>query len=463
MNADALVLVAGVALLLGVVMPTLLSRVALSAPIVLLAAGVAIGFLPLPDGLVVSPLEHPVAAEHLTEACVVVSLMGVGLALDRPLDIRRLASWRSWRATWGLLVFGIPLGIALVALTGWWLLGLAPAVALLLGAVLAPTDPVLASDVQVGGPTERPGTSSPDSDAPDADADTAGGDDQDETVDEDDEVRFALTSEAGLNDGLAFPFVYLALLVAAGGATAAGLAGWAAWDLLGRSVIGVLVGAGTGWVLAKVAFRAPRPSLRLAEAGEPLLAVAAILLAYGLAELVSGYGFLAVFCCGLALRSLERGHGYHAAMHAVVERLERLLTLVVLLLLGVAVAQGLLSGLTWGGALIGILLVFVIRPVTGWLVLHPSMPAGPQRISGRLRPRERIVTAFYGIRGVGSLYYLSYGLTHSDGFGDPGPLWAIVGFAVVLSVVVHGITATPVMRWLDDVRYQVADEQPAPG
>ena len=101
MNADALVLVAGVALLLGVVMPTLLSRVALSAPIVLLAAGVAIGFLPLPDGLVVSPLEHPVAAEHLTEACVVVSLMGVGLALDRPLDIRRLASWRSWRATWG--------------------------------------------------------------------------------------------------------------------------------------------------------------------------------------------------------------------------------------------------------------------------------------------------------------------------------------------------------------------------
>ncbi len=265
-------------------------------------------------------------------------------------------------------------------------------------------------------------------------------------------MRFALTSEAGLNDGFAFPFVYLALLVAAGAASAAGLGHWAAWDLLGRSVIGVVVGVAVGWALARLAFRARRPSLRLAETGEPLLAIAATLLAYGLTEVVGGYGFLAVFCCGVALRSAERNDEYHTAMHGVVERLETLLTLAVLLLLGVAVSQGLLAPLSWQGALVGVLLVFVIRPVVGWLVLHPSLPTGPDRVPGGLRPRERVVTAFYGIRGVGSLYYLAYGLAHGD-FGDPGPLWAAVGFTVVLSVVVHGVTATPVMGWLDQVRH----------
>ena len=440
MSADAVYLVAGIALLLGVVLPAVLSRAALSAPIVLVGTGALIGLLPMPGDVVVSPLEHPTLTEHLTEICVIIALMGVGLALDRPISVRQLSSWSAWGATWKLLAFGMPLTVAAVALTGWWLLGLAPAAALLLGAVLAPTDPVLAADVQVAGPTEQSNSVSDDED-----------DSTEDVVDEDDEVRFALTSEAGLNDGLAFPFVYLAIAVASVGVSVGSLAQWFAWDLLGRVVIGVVLGVGTGWVLAKVAFRAPHRSLRLAETGEPLLAVAATLLAYGLTEVVGGYGFLAVFCCAVAMRSAERGHEYHADMHEVIERLERLLTLVILLLLGVAMTQGLLGRLTWQGALVGALVVLVVRPLFGWLSLHPSAPAGPQRTPGRLRPRERLATAFFGVRGVGSVYYLAYALGHGE-FGDPGPLWSTLAFTVVLSVVVHGVTATPVMRWLDDLR-----------
>ncbi len=125
----------------------------------------------------------------------------------------------------------MPLCIAGVALLGWWA-GLAPAAALLLGAALAPTDPVLASDVQVAGPQTG-----------------------DHEVDETDEVRFTLTSEAGLNDGLAFPFVYAAILLATEGAVSGWWAEWLGWYLIGKVVIGVLVGLVVGWALAQVAFR----------------------------------------------------------------------------------------------------------------------------------------------------------------------------------------------------------------
>ena len=108
-------------------------------------------------------------------------------------------------------------------------------------------------------------------------------------------------------------------------------------------LVGALIGTAVGWLLAKVAFRAPKQSLRMAETGEPLMALAAVLLSYGVAEVAQGYGFLAVFACAMTLRSAERGHDYHAHMHQIIERLERLLTLIVLLLLGVSLTNGLLG------------------------------------------------------------------------------------------------------------------------
>jgi sodium/hydrogen antiporter len=293
--------------------------------------------------------------------------------------------------------------------------------------VLAPTDPVLASDVQVEGPTPA--------------------DEDHDEIDESDEVRFALTSEAGLNDGLAFPFVYAAVFLATlGPVTEWGLR-WLGWELVGKVVLGVLLGVLVGWVLAKAAFRAPAPSLRMAETGEPLLALAAVLVAYGVAETLGGYGFLAVFACAMTMRSAERGHEYHAHMHEIVERLERLLTLVVLLLLGVSMTNGLLRNLHWEAALLAVLLVFVIRPMSGLVAM--GFRSSTCRIGDHvLTSGERLTISFFGVRGVGSLYYLAYATGEAE-FSDSQLLWSTVAFTIGLSVLVHGITATPVMRWLE--------------
>jgi NhaP-type Na+/H+ or K+/H+ antiporter len=432
MTADVVYLLLGASLLLAVVLPVALQRAAVSAPLVLLFVGGLIGLLPLPEGVSVAPMDHLPFVEHLTEFCVVVALMGVGLALDRPLEWRRWVTWKRWGATWRLLGIAMPLCIAGVTFLGWWVMGLAPAAALLLGAALAPTDPVLASDVQVEGPS------------------VGQGDEGADEIDEHDEVRFALTSEAGLNDGLAFPFVYAAIFLATTGSVSEWGLRWLGWELVGKVLVGALIGTAVGWLLAKVAFRAPRQSLRLAETGEPLMALAAVLLSYGVAEVAHGYGFLAVFACAMTLRSAERGHDYHAHMHQIIERLERLMTLIVLLLLGISLTNGLLGELGWRGILVGSALIFVVRPLTGMLAL--GLGRAEDRVGDEyLNRRERRATAFFGVRGVGSLYYLAYATGTAD-FGDHGQLWAVVAFTITLSVVVHGITATPAMKWLDQVR-----------
>ncbi|WP_225858287.1 sodium:proton antiporter [Rhodococcus wratislaviensis] len=422
-NTDVVYLSAGVALLLAATVPRIVRNRAVSAPLVVLAVGAVVGvFLGNVD--LVSPVAHPAVAEHVSEGCVIVALMGVGLAIDRPLGLR------SWNSTWRLLGIAMPLGIAAVAVLGWWAAALTPAAALLLGAVrcgavLAPTDPVLASDVQVEGPSS--------------------GDDSDR---EDDEVRFALTSEAGLNDALAFPFVYLALFLITKGPAEDWIARWFLWELVGKSVLGAAIGAVAGYLLGRAVFHFPIPHVRLAESGEPIVALAATFAVYGLTELVGGYGFLAVFACAVALRRIERAHTYHAEMHRVMEQLEHVLTLAVLLLLGVALTSGLLDHLTWGGVLVAVALVVVIRPVVGWVALLGCR---------EMTVQERRVTAFFGIRGVGAIYYLAFAAAVA-GIDQESALWSTAAFAVVLSLFVHSVTATTVMQLLDRGRGDTADD-----
>ena len=440
MSINAVYLIAGIALLLAAVLPAALERYAISAPMVLLTLGLGIGLLPLPDGLQLDPVDLRPQIQRFTELTVLVALMGVGLALDRPLRLRDRASWATWSPTWRLLAIAMPLTIAGVALLGWGL-GLAPAVALLLGSVLSPTDPVLAGDVQVSGPDVRE-----EGDEKRTMEDKAA---EDAEIDERDDVRFALTSEAGLNDGLAFPFVYAAIFLATLGPVSSWLGGWLAWEVIGKILVGVAVGVAVGWVLARVAFRSSQEPLQLAEQGEPLLAIAALVMTYGLSELVGGYGFLAVFACGMTLRAAERGHHYHGAMHEVIERLERLLTLVVLLLLGMAMTKGLLANLDWRSVLIVVALLVVVRPLAGWVSLSVRRRAAD--LPGGLRRSEALATAFFGVRGVGSLYYLAYaGGQHA--FAEERWLWSTVALAIIVSVFVHGILATPVMRRLDERR-----------
>jgi NhaP-type Na+/H+ or K+/H+ antiporter len=404
---------AGVATLLAALLPRLLNRAPISMPMVFVGAGIAVFALfpgvPTPD-----PIRFETATVHLTELVVIISLMGAGLSLDRPIG------WRRWASTWRLLAITMPLSVVVVALLGGWLLGLGAAAAVLLGAALAPTDPVLASEVQVAEPSD---------------------DEESE-----DEARFALTSEAGLNDGLAFPFTYAAVTMAAVGAAPGGwLAEWVAIDLLWRIGAGIVMGIAVGWLLRAVFFSRPAERIGLAERAEGFVALTGILLAYGAAELVEGYGFIAVFVCACTVRAAERAHGRHQVLHAYVETLERLLTVVVLLLVGGAVARGVLADVGWSEITVAAAILLVLRPVSGWLAL----------LGGATGRRERSVIAFFGVRGIGSLYYMAYGLSQAD---IPGAeqLWRVTLLVVVGSVLVHGVTAGPVMGWLDRSRRAAA-------
>ncbi|SFP34361.1 NhaP-type Na+/H+ or K+/H+ antiporter [Geodermatophilus dictyosporus] len=405
--------VAGLATLVAAVLPRLLAQRPLSLPIVFVAVGAVVfalvEALPTPD-----PIRHETVAVHLTEVVVIVSLMGAGLALDRPVG------WRRWRTTWRLLGITMPLTVVAVALLGGWLLGLGAAAAVLLAAALAPTDPVLATEVQVGEPTDE--------------------------ADGEDEARFALTSEAGLNDGLAFPFTYAAIAIAAAGAAPGGwLAEWLAVDVLWRLAAGIAVGYAVGWVLRALFFSRPAEDVGLAERAEGFIALTGVSLAYGTAELAQGYGFVAVFVCACTVRAAERAHGRHRVLHAHVEQLERLLTVVLLVLIGGAVGRGILAGVSVAEVVLALAVLLVVRPVAGWLGLS----------RGRTGHAERGVIASFGVRGIGSLYYLAYGLSEAD---VPGAeqLWRVTVLVVVGSVVLHGVTAGPVMRWLDRRREATA-------
>lgn len=406
----------GVSALAAAVLPRILGRVPVSMPMIFLAAGFT-AFALIPDLPNPDPLKHGPLVMHLTEICVIISLMGAGLALNRPVG------WRRWSTTWRLLGITMPLSIAAVAFLGWAMLGLGIAASVLLAAALAPTDPVLATEVQVGEP---------------ADSDEA----------KDDEARFALTSEAGLNDGLAFPFTYAAIAIStAGAAPAAWLTNWLLLDVLWRTLAGVLVGLGVGWVLGKLFFSVKFDRLRLSEHAEGFVALAATFLAYGAAELIEGYGFLAVFVCACTIRAAERTHGYHGVLHSFVEQIERLLTVGLLLLLGGAIARGLFSDIGWKEIALALIFLLLIRPLTGWTAL----------LGGKTGPRERTVIAVFGVRGIGTVFYIAYALQEGS-FPEGNRLWSIAGLVITASIILHGVSATPVMAYLDKRRKKAALE-----
>ncbi len=277
-------------------------RLPLSLPIVAVGIGFVAPHGPWLDRASGFLLQERVL-EHLVEFVVLIALMGAGLRIDRPFG------WHRWQATWRLLGIAMPLTIAAMAVLCWAALGLTWAAALLVAAALAPTDPVLACDVQVGPPGEEEGG----------------------------EVRFALTSEAGLNDGLAFPFVVLAMTLATTPLQAAWVH-WLAIDVVWKIGCSALIGFVAGRVFGWLTFRLPR--LKLSRAGDELVAVGVTLISYGVTELASSYGFVAVFIAAVTLRATDRSSDFHGAMAEFSEQIERVLMVVVLLVFGVAVATG---------------------------------------------------------------------------------------------------------------------------
>ena len=350
-----------------------------------------------------NPMTHPEITIHLTELVVIISLMGSGLKIDQPFSFRKYAT------PFRLVSITMVMCIALVAVLAMWLLGFDLASAILLGAVLAPTDPVLASDIQVEPPLEG----------------------------KEENVKFSLTAEAGMNDGMAFPFVWLAILLASGMGSLQDLGTWLARDVVYRIIAGVACGILFGRLLAFFVFYVPEKK-KFVVIKDGFVAVAATLMVYGVTEMFKGYGFIAVFVTAITLRNYELGHKYHKKLHDFTDQIERILLSMVLMVFGGTIVNGILSPLTWPMVLLGILFILFVRPISAWLGMTGTT----------LTSKEKMVISFFGIRGIGSFYYLAFALYQAN-FSEKKELWAIVSFIVILSIMIHGLTATRTMRKME--------------
>jgi sodium/hydrogen antiporter len=410
---------------------SVLKRLPLSTSMLYLAAGVLIG----PHALNLIHFDAIMEAaivERITEVAVIVSLFTAGLKLRVPLRDPL------WRLPVVLASWSMALTVGLIALVGVVALELPLGAAILLGAVLAPTDPVLASDVQVSGPRDR------------------------------DRLRFTLTGEAGFNDGTAFPFVMLGLGLLGLHETGEGGWRWLAVDVLWAIPGGLLIGALLGTVTGRVILFLRREH-KEAVGLDDFLALGLIALSYGTALLFHTYGFLAVFAAGLALRKIEassvgqdqapdevvataaaEGRGEEVATHpetapaymtqavlGFTEQLERIGEVAVMLLVGVMISVTAIPGdALWFVPL----LLLVIRPGAAVMGMIGSTSTWLQR--GFI--------AWFGIRGIGSIYYLMYAITHGVSEEIARLLMGLTLAVVATSVVVHGVSVTPLMRRYSD-------------
>ena len=413
---EVLLLIGGVVILAGAVLLSIQKGRPFSAALVYLGVGVAAGLVLRAVGLAwYDPIEDASLFSRAAEVAVIVSLFGAGVKLDRAL------TWRNWRTTILLLAIAMPLTILGMALIGGWIVGMTAASAVLLGAVLAPTDPVLAEDVQVAGPMQR---------------------------EPEDEARFSLTAEAGLNDGLAFPFVMLALFGYERGFDSIG-DWWLEWltaDVLYAVVGGLLIGAIAGRVIARVTYGVIDRGW-LANPFDAFIAIGAIFAVYGMTELVEAYGFLAVFAAGVAFRRFEHGHEVNQRLHEVTLVIEKLAELSVLLLLGSVLPIGGVLELGWPVLVAALALVLVVRPVA---VLISLLPSG-------LPWRQRFFVAWFGIRGIGSIYYLGFTFAVLTPV-DAELLFSVVAVAIIASVVLHGVSSTVLTRRLVAAERRAAAE-----
>ena len=396
-----ILVVFGLAFLGASVLPRKLEKSFFTLPMVYLIAGIVLAFL-WKDSPVIDPLYDGKALERVTEMAVIVALMGAGLKIDTDMG------WKKWNSTWRLLAITMPFCISILALLGWLWLGLTLGAAVLLGASLAPTDPVMASGVQVGEPGEE---------------------------DEEQEVKFTLTSEAGLNDGLAFPFVYLAVFFALGKYSSGDMLDWFGEYVLWKIGAGVLIGYLLGRLIGKFFFSKQNPTLY----SDGFVVVAITILSYGVTEIFNGYGFIGVFVAAYVFRRQEKKHSYHKKLHDFAGQIEHLFLAVLIIFFGMAIQQGLLKSLDILGVVIAVGFIFLIRPLGGLLAL----------LGRKISFREKYYISFLGIRGIGSFYYLSYALNHAPfPEADSRKIWAVAGLIVLISIIVHGFYAPRWMRKL---------------
>lgn len=383
-------------------MPAITKKVKVSYSVLYVVVGILVYALidQLPDP---SPSRENLITLRLTELVVIISLMGAGLKIDQRF------SFKAWKIPFRLVSITMLLSIlATAALAHFWL-DFNVASAILIGAALAPTDPVLASDVQVGPPLEKDRSN----------------------------VRFSLTAEGGLNDGMAFPFTWLAIALMMHHYSTELLVTWFLHDFVLKILIGVvsgvLLGKGLGYLIFSLPQKTNTPSL-----SDGFVALSATFAVYGLTELLHGYGFIAVFVCSVTLRNVEINHSFHLELNAFMDQIERILVAIVLILFGGSLVKGVFAVMDWHFVLFGLASIFIIRPLCASLSL----------VRSALQPKEKWVISFFGIKGVGSLFYLSFALNEAK-FENSAEMWGIVSFIVLCSIVIHGFSASKTMEKLE--------------
>ncbi|WP_424495186.1 cation:proton antiporter [Salinimicrobium sp. GXAS 041] len=388
----------GLATLIMAWLPLVSKRIKVSSPIILLL----IGFLMFAMGYPLSWPEKIWDDEWLmyfSETIVIISLMGAGLKIGASYSLK------SWRKPLLLVFVSMPICMILAYFLGTYFLMLSLPSSLLLAAVLAPTDPVLAAEVQLDDPLKEESA--------------------------EDQIRFPLTAEAGLNDGIAFPFSYLAVMVAqAGGWAAFSFTNWFLDKFLLKIalgiIIGLVIGRLIGYALAKI------NNVTGIKTFVGFLALSLTVFTYGVSELLHGYGFLAVFFAGFSLRYYEKVSGdYKKKLHDFVTEVEHLLLVVWTILFGASILNGVLSLTDWKGVVFALSFVLIIRPLAGLIGLWGVKD----------RFRNKLALSFFGIRGIGSVFYLSWAYVQFSDFEYKGDLYAITAYIILFSIVLHGLTA----------------------
>jgi NhaP-type Na+/H+ or K+/H+ antiporter len=427
MSFAILSLITGAILITMAMMWTLVERLPLSPGLLYLAIGYALG----PAGwdvIALDPIRYSVELERLAEIALLISLFAVGLKLGVPLTDKR------WLTPLRLAFPSMALTVLFLAPLAMILCGLPVGAAVLLAAILAPTDPVLASDVQVEDSSDR------------------------------DRLRFSLTAEGGFNDGTAFPFVLLGLAMLGFHDLGSGNWRWLGVDVLWSIAGGLGLGGASGALIGKLVVYL-RTRHKEAVGVDEFLSLGLIAIAYGIAVLCHASGFLAVFAAGLALQRMEStsnavllpaaakakvilaaetekeiatseklaGTYMMRAVQGFNGQLERIAELVVVLATGAMLSY---THIPQGAVAFVLLLFLVARPAAVWVGL-----LGATSISRD----QRLLISWFGIRGVGSIFYLLYAINHGLPFALAQQLIAITLTTVAASVVLHGISVTPLM------------------
>ncbi len=423
-NAQWFLLVGGLLLARGLTAP-MLQRLPLTPAMIYLAVGLLFGPTVL-NLFHFNPLKESALLELLTEAVVLISLFSAGVKMPPPVSFAR------WRTPILLASVSMTVSVAMVAAFAYFLLGLPLGAGVLLGAILAPTDPVLATDVQIRHPGDR------------------------------DQLRFTLTCEAGMNDGSAFPFVMLGMgLLGLHELGEFGLR-WALVDVLWATVAGIAIGVVSGAAMAHVGQKLrgnpPRQKLMDDFLGLGLIGVVA-----GLSVMVDAWAFLAVFFAAVALRQTELKLAGPAPANpdrppidrsepkaenivpddepaptvsggslVFKEHLERLSELMLILLIGGTLF---IDSWSWRAVGFALFLFLVARPVSVLVGLLGTRTSWP----------TRGMIGWFGVRGIGSLYYLMYAIQHGLPEDLALDLIQLTLIAVTLSILVHGTSVKPLM------------------